>query len=121
MSERTRDIHNLTVEINRSIERAILAQQHTVAGIYDALSAADALVADYLKVRARLSITRTVVVQPSTYGTDNSCTLDGMAQLGSATTRGVAVVEVRHRLATEREERQRPGGGGMDRGQPPGC
>jgi len=26
---------------------------------------------------------RSVVVQPSTYGTDNSCTLDGMAQLGT--------------------------------------
>ena len=33
------------------------------------------------------------MVQPSTYGTDNSCTLDGMAQLGAATTRGVAVVD----------------------------
>jgi predicted TIM-barrel fold metal-dependent hydrolase len=33
------------------------------------------------------------VVQPSTYGTDNSCTLEGMAQLGGATTRGVAVVD----------------------------
>jgi predicted TIM-barrel fold metal-dependent hydrolase len=32
------------------------------------------------------------VVQPSTYGTDNSCTLDGMAKLGSAV-RGVAVVD----------------------------
>jgi D-galactarolactone isomerase len=32
----------------------------------------DASVADYLKVRARLGITRTVVVQPSTYGTDHS-------------------------------------------------
>ena len=35
----------------------------------------DALVSDYLKVRARLGITRTVVVQPSTYGKDNTCTL----------------------------------------------
>ena len=31
-------------------------------------------------------------MQPSTYGTDNSCTLDGMAQLGPAS-RGVAVVD----------------------------
>ena len=52
----------------------------------------DALVADYLKVRARLGIARTVVVQPSTYGTDNRCTLAAMAALG-ASARGVAVVD----------------------------
>src|ERR1700710_1820968 len=50
----------------------------------------DALVADYLKVRARLGITRTVVVQPSTYGKDNSCTLDAIAALGDSA-RGIAV------------------------------
>jgi len=43
--------------------------------------------------KKRTGTTRSVVVQPSTYGTDNSCTLDGMATLGSATTRGVAVVD----------------------------
>jgi len=52
----------------------------------------DALVADYLKVRARLGIERTVVVQPSTYGTDNRCTLDAIAALGPST-RGVVVVD----------------------------
>ena len=52
----------------------------------------DALVADYLKVRARLGITRTVVVQPSTYGTDNRCTLNAIAALGPST-RGVVVVD----------------------------
>src|SRR5258705_12924016 len=52
----------------------------------------DALVADYLKVRARLGITRTVVVQPSTYGKDNSCTLAAIAALGDSA-RGVAVVD----------------------------
>ena len=31
---------------------------------------------DYLKVRERLGIERTVVVQPSTYGTDNRCTIE---------------------------------------------
>ena len=52
----------------------------------------DALVADYLKVRARLGITRTVVVQPSTYGTDNRCTLAAIAALGDSA-RGIAVVD----------------------------
>jgi predicted TIM-barrel fold metal-dependent hydrolase len=57
------------------------------------LKPADAKVADYRLLQTRTGTTRSVVVQPSTYGTDNSCTLDGMAQLGSATTRGVAVVD----------------------------
>ena len=52
----------------------------------------DAPVADYLKVRARLGITRTVVVQPSTYGTDNRCTLAAIAALGDSA-RGIAVVD----------------------------
>ena len=52
----------------------------------------DALVANYLKVRARLGIERTVVVQPSTYGTDNRCMLDAIAALGPST-RGVVVVD----------------------------
>lgn len=57
------------------------------------LKPADAKVADYRLLQKRIGATRSVVVQPSTYGTDNSCTLDGMAQLGAATTRGVAVVD----------------------------
>jgi predicted TIM-barrel fold metal-dependent hydrolase len=57
------------------------------------LKPADAKVADYRLLQKRTGTTRSVVVQPSTYGTDNSCTLDGMAQLGGATTRGVAVVD----------------------------
>src|SRR5258706_54154 len=52
----------------------------------------DALVADYLKVRARLGVTRTVVVQPSTYGTDNRCTLAAIATMGDSA-RGIAVVD----------------------------
>jgi D-galactarolactone isomerase len=52
----------------------------------------DASVADYLKVRARLGITRTVVVQPSTYGTDNRCTLAAIAALGDSAC-GIAVVD----------------------------
>src|SRR5262245_39492542 len=52
----------------------------------------DASVDDYRKVRARLGIERTVVVQPSTYGTDNRCTLAAMAALGDSA-RGIAVVD----------------------------
>src|SRR5271170_4808236 len=51
-----------------------------------------ASVADYLDVRRRLGLARTVIVQPSTYGTDNSCTLEAMAALGNSA-RGVAVVD----------------------------
>src|SRR6476469_2874763 len=42
----------------------------------------DALVADYLKVRARLGLARDVVVQPSTYGKANSRPLAAIAALG---------------------------------------
>ena len=52
----------------------------------------DASVADYLAMRARLGIERTVVVQPSTYGKDNRCTLEAMAAIGPSA-RGVAVVD----------------------------
>jgi predicted TIM-barrel fold metal-dependent hydrolase len=56
------------------------------------LKPADALVPDYRLLQKRIGTTRNVIVTPSTYGTDNSATLDGMAQLG-ATVRGVAVVD----------------------------
>lgn len=46
--------------------------------------------AAYREVKARLSLTRTVVVQPSAYGADNSATLDSVAALGEA--RAVVVV-----------------------------
>jgi predicted TIM-barrel fold metal-dependent hydrolase len=56
------------------------------------LKPGDAKAADYQALQKRIGTTRSVVVQPSTYGTDNSCTLEGMAQLGPAS-RGVAVVD----------------------------
>jgi predicted TIM-barrel fold metal-dependent hydrolase len=56
------------------------------------LKPGDAKPADYRLLQKRIGTTRNVVVQPSTYGTDNSCTLDGMAQLGR-NARGVAVVD----------------------------
>src|SRR5262249_14629333 len=51
----------------------------------------DALASDYQLLQKRIGTTRNVVVTPSTYGTDNSASLDGMAKLGP-TARGVAVV-----------------------------
>ena len=38
----------------------------------------------YRKVAAALRLTRAVVVQPSAYGTDNSCTLDAVATIGAS-------------------------------------
>jgi D-galactarolactone isomerase len=50
----------------------------------------NARVADYRLLQKRIGTTRTVVVSPAAYGTDNRVTLDAIAQLGNA--RGVAVV-----------------------------
>jgi predicted TIM-barrel fold metal-dependent hydrolase len=49
-------------------------------------------VAAYRAVQTRIGTSRCVVVTPSTYGTDNACTLDALAQLGPQA-RGVAVVD----------------------------
>lgn len=51
-----------------------------------------ASVDDYRAVMKSLGIARTVIVQPSFYGTDNRCTLDAMRALGAAA-RGVAVID----------------------------
>lgn len=48
-------------------------------------------VAAYRQLQQRLGTSRTVVVTPSTYGTDNACTLDALDQFGDGA-RGVAVV-----------------------------
>lgn len=53
---------------------------------------ANSTVDDYRRVQQRLGISRTVVVTPRNYVTDNSVTLDAIAQLGAERTRGVAVV-----------------------------
>lgn len=55
------------------------------------LRPADATAADYRVIQKRLGMTRCVVVQPSTYGVDNRCMLEGVRQLGRDA-RGVAVV-----------------------------
>lgn len=52
----------------------------------------NATVAQYRSLQARLGVRRNVVVTPSTYGTDNRCTLAAIAQFGNDA-RGVAVVD----------------------------
>jgi len=51
-----------------------------------------ASVAELRALHQALHISRTVIVQPSVYGTDNSCTLDALKQLGTVV-RGVAVID----------------------------
>src|ERR1043166_6678210 len=51
-----------------------------------------ASVDDLRALQASLGFERVVIVTPSVYGLDNSCTLDGIRQLG-ARARGVAVVD----------------------------
>src|SRR5260221_4900669 len=52
----------------------------------------DAHVDDYRAVQRRLGTVRTILVQPSTYGTDNRCMLQALGILG-ADARGVAAVD----------------------------
>lgn len=59
-------------------------------------------VAAYRAIQARLGLTRTVVVQPTAYGLDNSCTLAAIAKLGLENTRGTAVID-RHVSEAELE------------------
>ncbi|WP_158744072.1 amidohydrolase [Acidisphaera sp. L21] len=49
-------------------------------------------VGELLALRKRLGLSRTVLVQPSFYGTDNGSLLDALGQLGD-TARGIAVLE----------------------------
>jgi predicted TIM-barrel fold metal-dependent hydrolase len=53
---------------------------------------ANGAAADYRRLQARLGTSRTVVVTPSVYRTDNRATLDAIQALGADSTRGVAVV-----------------------------
>ena len=52
----------------------------------------DASTADYRLLQRRIGTSRTVLVTPSTYGTDNRCMLAGLAALGESA-RGVAVLD----------------------------
>ena len=59
---------------------------------YATLKPPEASVDDYQALRRRLGITRGVLIQPSTYGTDNRSYLSLLPKLGSDRTRMVAVV-----------------------------
>jgi len=48
--------------------------------------------AELMQLQQALRLSRVVIVQPSVYGSDNSCTLDGMRRLGERA-RGVAVID----------------------------
>jgi predicted TIM-barrel fold metal-dependent hydrolase len=52
----------------------------------------DASITDYRLLQKRLGTTRNVVIQPSTYGCNNSGLVTFLKKFGLATTRGVAVV-----------------------------
>jgi D-galactarolactone isomerase len=52
----------------------------------------DATADDYSALQTELGLERVVVVQPTTYGLDNSCQLDAMATIGERA-RGVMVVD----------------------------
>ncbi len=56
------------------------------------LAAPDGKLEDYKKVQKRLGLERVVIVQPTTYGTDNSCTLAAIANFGKSA-RGVVAVD----------------------------
>ena len=43
----------------------------------------DGPLADYRRLQARLGLQRVVIVQPSTYGLDNRCTLEAVAKIGA--------------------------------------
>ena len=49
--------------------------------------------AAYQQVQADLGLQRVVIVQPTGYGFDNTCTLDGLKRLGKSRARGIVVVE----------------------------
>jgi D-galactarolactone isomerase len=76
---------------------AVDAHIHLYAGRYPADPAAtlrpgDATIEDYRRIQSRLGLARCVVVQPSTYGTDNRCLIDCLTRLGDQA-RGIAVVD----------------------------
>ena len=55
--------------------------------------------AELLALQQALRLSRVVIVQPSVYGSDNSCTLDGMRRLGPRA-RGVSVIDAATSQAT---------------------
>ena len=59
------------------------------------LTPPDATVAEYRLLQQRLGIMRHVIVQPSTYGVDNSLLVDSLKEFGLDTSRGIAVVDTK--------------------------
>lgn len=68
----------------------------------------NASVDDYHLLQQRTGTTRTVIVTPAAYVTDNRITLDAIAQLGRANARGVAVL---HPTVTDAELKTLADGG----------
>lgn len=60
-----------------------------------------------LALHERLGLERVLIVQPSVYGTDNSCTLDALRRLGPRA-RGVAVTDTRIRENERRRLKRLP-------------
>ena len=61
----------------------------------------------YRMLQHRLGLTRNVIIQPSAYGTDNSCILAAAREMGKKTTRAVVVVDPKisdHELETMAEQ-----------------
>jgi predicted TIM-barrel fold metal-dependent hydrolase/predicted NBD/HSP70 family sugar kinase len=50
---------------------------------------------ELLQLQNALDLSRVVIVQPSVYGADNSCTLAGIRRLGIDRARGVAVIDAK--------------------------
>jgi len=59
----------------------------------DAIVPPEAPPAAYRALQQRLGVERAVIVQPNAYGKDNRCTLEAIAALGLARTRGIAVID----------------------------
>ena len=68
----------------------------------------NARVEEYRLLKKRIGTTRTVVVTPSPYATDNRVTLSGVSQLGPSNARGIAVV---HPDITDAELKKMADGG----------
>ena len=66
-----------------------------------------ATVADYRELQKKLGTSRNVMVQPSTYGTDNSCVLDVLAQMGDELPRRLRGQFQGHRCGIEKAPRRR--------------
>ncbi|EJM22311.1 putative TIM-barrel fold metal-dependent hydrolase [Pseudomonas sp. GM21] len=65
---------------------------------YDDRNLPTASVEDYRRIQKRLGLTRSVVIQPSSYATDNRCLLAALAKLGPQS-RGIAVVDDKVEMA----------------------